>query len=84
MLPPKFNSYLVVSKWPFFGPFEPCFTFCASRGDDDVDADDFDGDAMMTVMMVVVVVMMVVLMLMVMVKLVRQEDNSNWLAATNN
>ena len=70
-------------KVTLFWPFEPCFTFCASRGDaddfdaDDFDADDFDGDAMMTVMMVVVVVIMVMLMLMVMVKLVRQEDNSN-------
>ena len=69
-------------KVTLFWPFEPCFTFCASRGDaddfdaDDFDADDFDGDAMMTVMMVVVVIM-VMLMLMVMVKLVRQEDNSN-------
>ena len=41
MLPPKFNCCLKVT---LFWPFEPCFTFCASRGDDDVDADDFDGD----------------------------------------
>ena len=76
-LPNSIHSLLPQSD-PLFGPFEPCFTFCASRGDDDVDADGDDGDDIFdAMMMMVVVVVMLMLMMMVMVMLGLHEDNSN-------
>ena len=48
-------------------------------------ADGDDGDDIFdAMMMMVVVVVMLMLMMMVMVMLGLHEDNSNWLAATNN
>ena len=74
---PQFNSSLVGLKWPFFAHLSRVLR------DAHVDADDAD-DFMMILMVEVMMIPMMMVVEMVMVMMGMQEDNSIWLAATNN